>query len=66
MVVAAMLDSKMTWARSSGRKLIRDYLCGGKQVVLWNDSASSKRTIKYGVRQGSILGPLLYILLTGD
>ena len=65
-VEAAVLDSKMTWASSSARKLIRDYLCGGQQVVLWNGSASSKRTIKYGVRQGSILGPLLYILLTGD
>jgi len=65
-VESAVLDSKMTWASSSARKLIRDYLYGGQQVVLWNGSASSKRTIQYGVRQGSILGPLLYIVLTGD
>ena len=65
-VEAAVLDNKMTWASSSARTLIKDYLCGGQQVVLWNGSASSKRTIKYKVPQGSILGPLLYILLTGD
>ena len=66
MVEVAVLYSKMTWASSSAKKLIRDYPCGGQQVVLWNGSASSKRTIKYRVRQGTILGSLLYILRTLD
>ena len=46
--------------------LIGDYLLDGRQKVVWNGQTSKTNLIKFGVRQGSILGPLLYILLTGD
>ena len=41
-------------------------MSGGQQTVIWNSSASKKLHIKIGVRQGSILEALLYIILTGD
>ena len=65
-VEAGVLERKLPWASSQARKLLRNYLSGGKQRVLWNDCASMTNEVKYGVRQGSVLGPLLFILLTGD
>ena len=65
-VEASVLDSKLGWASGQARAIIEDYLSGGQQTVVWNGSASKRLLLKYGVRQGSILGPLLYIILTGD
>ena len=65
-VEASVLDSKLDWASNQARAIIKDYLSGGQQTVVWNGSASKRLLLKYGVRQGSILGPLLYIILTGD
>ena len=65
-IEASVLDSKLTWAGQEARELIRDYLLDGRQKVVWNGQISKTNLIKFGVRQGSILGPLLYILLTGD
>ena len=42
----------------------KSYLTGGKQAVIWNGKISGYLDIKRGVRQGSILGPILFILLT--
>ena len=65
-VSSTVLDHKLGWATTHARKLIKDYLTGGHQTVIWNGAASEGREILFGVRQGSILGPLLYIILTGD
>ncbi|QQP49716.1 Putative RNA-directed DNA polymerase from transposon BS [Caligus rogercresseyi] len=48
------------------QKLMLSYLTGGRQQVNWNGQRSNFLNIKYGVRQGSVLGPLLFILLTAD
>ncbi|QQP49644.1 Putative RNA-directed DNA polymerase from transposon BS, partial [Caligus rogercresseyi] len=48
------------------KKLMLSYLTGGRKQVNWNSQRSNFLNIKYGVRQGSVLGPLLFILLTAD
>ena len=42
--------------------LISDYFCGRKQRTKVRDKYSSWRAIIYGVFQGSILGPLFFII----
>ena len=42
------------------------YLSGRSQIVKTDDVISSSANIGYGIAQGSILGPLLFILYTND
>ena len=46
--------------------LIRNYLSDRVQAVRVGDSLSSFRTISVGVPQGSILGPILFLLYIND
>ena len=43
-------------------KWFRSYLYGRSQSVVIGDKISSPRDLKFGVPQGSILGPLLFIM----
>jgi hypothetical protein len=42
------------------------FLCNHSQYVNFNGTSSSSREVVCGVPQGSVLGPLLFILYTSD
>jgi hypothetical protein len=45
-------------------KWMQNYMTGGSQKVMWNDTSSAELPMPFGVRQGSMLGPILFILCT--
>jgi hypothetical protein len=41
-------------------------MTGGRQSVVWDGTVSGLVDVLYDVRQGLILGPLLFIILTSS
>ncbi len=52
--------------RGKEQSWFHDYLSGRKQQVQYNGSRSTFRAVQHGVPQGSILGPLLFLVLVAD
>ena len=52
--------------RPNSLKLVTSYITTRTQITKVNDCISSARRVKCGTAQGSILGPLIYILYVND
>jgi hypothetical protein len=67
-VAAEQLAPTLRALGITGRELrwFLDYMSGGKQCVVWDSTVSRLVDVLYGVRQGSILGPILFIILTSS
>ena len=63
-----ILFTKLTTYRLTGMELIwfKSYFRKREQYVFCNNKASSRRVVQYGIPQGSILGPLMFVIYMND
>ena len=66
--MARRFDFKLKQNENSGKllKLFESYLYNRKQCVIINGSYSDYANIESGVPQGSVLGPLFFLVYIND
>jgi hypothetical protein len=52
--------------RGQANDWFKNYLSGGRQAILWNNTQSDFVNVPYGVRQGGLISPLLFLALVAD
>ena len=57
-----VLESKLGWACCHAKSLLKSYMSNRTQKVQWNSSVSKVLPTNFGMPQGSILAPLLFII----
>ena len=65
-VVHLIEKLKSAGVRGTPLKWLESYMTGRSQSVLWNGTMSGSRPLTHGVAQGSILGPLLFLVMVAD
>ena len=61
-----LVDKLSLWGKRGRKCMVRNYLINRKQYVVVDNQASSMQFIKCGVPQGSVLGPVLFLLFIND
>jgi hypothetical protein len=65
-VVPLIEKLKSAGVKGTPLKWLISYMTGRSQSVIWNGKKSEPRPLTHGVAQGSILGPLLFLVMVAD
>ena len=65
-VVPLIKKLKSAGVKGTPLKWLISYMTGRSQSVIWNGKKSEPCPLTHGVAQGSILGPLLFLVMVAD
>ena len=65
-VVHLIKNLKSAGVGGTPMKWLKSYMSGRSQSVIWNGTKSGSHPLTHGVAQGSILGPLLFLVMVED